>query len=103
MASGALLRAATIGDAPALAAGMMAGLEDYPAFARPGWRAPTAADEEAHLRGLLADPDVWSCVAEIDGRIAGQIMLVPADRASRPAAEPGLVHLRNLFVDRAYW
>ena len=103
MASGALLRPAETADVPALAAGMMAGLEDYPAFARPGWQPPPAADEEAHLHHLLADPGVWACVAEVDGRIAGQIMLVPADRAARPVDEPGLIHLRNLFVDRAHW
>lgn len=103
MPSGALLRPAVIADAPALAAGMMAGLADYPAFAPPGWRAPPVADEEAHVRALLADPDVWSCVAEVDGRVVAQIMLVPADRAARPVAEPGLMHLRNLFVDTAHW
>jgi GNAT superfamily N-acetyltransferase len=103
MASGALLRPAVAADVPDLAAGMIAGLEDYPTFARPGWQAPSAADEEAHLRHLLADPGVWSCVAEIDGRIVGQIMLVPADRAARPVDEPGLMHLRNLFVDREHW
>ena len=103
MASGALLRPAVAADVPAMAAGMMAGLEDYPAFARPGWRPPPAADEEAHLHHLLADPGVWACVAEVDGRIAGQIMLVPASRAARPVDEPGLMHLRNLFVDKAHW
>jgi GNAT superfamily N-acetyltransferase len=103
MVDGARLRPAAMADIPAMAAGMLAGLEEYPAFARPGWRAPPAADEEAHLRHLLADPDVWSRVAEIDGRIVGQIMLVPADRAARPVDEPGLIHLRNLFVDKAHW
>ena len=103
MAGGALLRPAVIADAPALAAGMMAGLVDYPAFARPGWQAPPVADEEAHLRDLLADPGVWACVAEVAGRIAGQIMLVPADRAARPVGEAGLVHLRNLYVDKEHW
>ena len=103
MAGEPLLRPAVVADVEALAAGMMAGLAEYPAFARPGWRAPAVADEEAHLHDLLADPGVWACVAEVDGRIAGQIMLVPADRAARPVAEPGLMHLRNLFVDKAHW
>jgi GNAT superfamily N-acetyltransferase len=97
------LRPGLPADAPALAAGMTAGLEDYPVFAPAGWTAPPEADEEAHLRTLLGDPDVWTCVAEVAARIVGQIMLVPAGRAARPVAEPGLVHLRNLFVDREHW
>ncbi len=98
-----VLRAAELGDAPALAAGMTEALADYPAFAPAGWTSPPEADEEAHLRVLLADPGVWACVAEAGDRIVGQIMLVPAARAARPVDEPGLAHLRNLFVDRHRW
>jgi len=98
-----VLRGAELGDAPALAAGMTEALADYPAFTPAGWTAPSEADEEAHLRVLLADPGVWACVAESGDRIVGQIMLVPAARAARPVDEPALVHLRNLFVAREHW
>ena len=97
------LRPAEVADAAAMAAGMVAGLQGYLAFAAAGWRAPAAAEEEAHLRTLLADPHVWACVADAGGRVIGQVTLVPAARAARPVEEPGLMHLRNLFVDREHW
>ena len=82
---------------------MSEALADYPAFAPEGWTVPSEADEEAHLRVLLADPGVWACLAEVGGVIVAQIMLVPASCAARPVDEPGLVHLRNLFVVREHW
>jgi GNAT superfamily N-acetyltransferase len=82
---------------------MVEGLADYPGFAPPGWTAPAAAEEEAHLRALLPDPAIWATVAEAGGRLVGQVTLVPATRAARAVAEPALVHLRNLFVDRELW
>jgi len=98
-----VLRPAVPADTPAMAAGMADALADYPSFAPPGWAVPPQSAEEAALRALLSDPDVWAYVAEVDGRIAGQITLVPARRAARAVDEPGLVHLRNLFVDHAHW
>jgi GNAT superfamily N-acetyltransferase len=86
-----------------MAAGMIDGLEVYRAFAPANWRAPSAAEEEAHLLTLLADPHVWACVAEDGGRLVGQVVILPATRAARPVDEPGLMHLRNLFVDADRW
>ena len=101
--SAPVLRAAVVADAAAMAAGMVAGLDGYRRFAPAGWRPPTAADEEAHLRTLLADPHVWGCVADAGGRVVGQVTILPAARAARPADDPGLMHLRNLFVDAGHW
>ena len=102
MTSAPILRRATAADAAAMARGMVAGLADYPAFAPAGWTAPPAAEEEAHLRELLPDPGVWSLVAEAGGEIVGQITILPAARAARGVPEPGLAHLRNLFVDPSH-
>ena len=98
-----VLRPALLADTPAMAAGMTDALADYPSFAPPGWTVPPEAAEEAALQLLLTDPSAWICVAEVGGRIAGQVTLVPAERTLRPVDEPGLIHLRNLFVDKAHW
>jgi GNAT superfamily N-acetyltransferase len=97
------VRRAVPADAPAMAGQMVEGLADYRVFAPAGWRAPAAAEEEAHLRALLPDPAIWSMVAEYGGRLVGQVTLVPAARAAHPVPDPGLAHLRNLFVDREFW
>jgi GNAT superfamily N-acetyltransferase len=52
---------------------------------------------------VLADPDFHCLVAELDGAVVGQVSTVPAAKAARAVDEPGLGHLRNLYVDRAQW
>jgi GNAT superfamily N-acetyltransferase len=96
-------RDATPADAGALARTVIDGFELYRAFAPAGWEPPTLASELDLAIRLLPDPRVWTRVAEEDGRIVGQISILPATMAGRPAAEPGLAHLRNLFVDREHW
>jgi GNAT superfamily N-acetyltransferase len=96
-------RRATVADAAELARGVLAGVEDYPAFAPPGWSAPTLAAETAHLEAVLADESVWCLVAEADGEIAGQVTLLPAADAPHPVGDPALAHLSNLFVRRESW
>lgn len=68
-----------------------------------GWEPPPPSVERAHLDRLLPDAATWCLVAEVDGRIAGQVSFVPAARAVHPVDDPSLAHLRNLFVDRAFW
>ena len=98
------LRDATADDVEALAGGVVAGLADYGAFAPPTWTPPTAAEEAAHLRTLLADDRVRCVVAEAErSRVIGQVTVLPAAIAARPVDEPDLAHLRNLFVDREFW
>jgi GNAT superfamily N-acetyltransferase len=46
---------------------------------------------------------VFCLVAEDDAGLAGQVTLLPAARANRPVDEPGLAHLRNLFVRADLW
>ena len=97
------MRRASVGDAEALARGVVEGVADYPAFAPPGWSGPTYEEELAHHRDDLRQEHFHCIVAELDGAIAGQITVVPAARAGNPVDDPALGHVRNLFVDRAQW
>jgi GNAT superfamily N-acetyltransferase len=95
-------RGATTADAERLGRAVVEGVEDYPAFAPPGWTPPSLADEAEHLRGLLGDEQVWCLLAEADGEVVGQVTVLPAARAARPVDDPALAHLRNLFVRRDF-
>ncbi len=97
------LRPATSRDAGALGRGVVEGVRPYGAFAPAGWRAPRVLDEVESVRRLLGDPDVWCLVAEVRGELVGQVMVLPAARAVHPDDDPGLGHLRNLFVRQDRW
>ncbi len=75
----------------------------YRAFAPPEWEPPPVEDEITLVRDLLAEESTWCRLAEVDGRVVGQCTFLPAARSSVPVDEPGLAHLRNLFVDREHW
>jgi GNAT superfamily N-acetyltransferase len=96
------LRRATAADAEALARGAVEGVSGYGEFA-PGWSGPGYAHELADARALLADPEYHAFVAEAGGEIAGQVAVLAADATGRPAGDPSLAHLRNLFVARPHW
>ena len=96
-------RPARPADVEALARMVVDGVADYPSFAPAGWTGPSASEEAAHLRELLADERAWCLVAEAAGAPVGQVTILPATIAARPTAEPGLMHLRNLFVRRDHW
>ena len=98
------LRDATEADVESLAQAVVEGIADYPSFAPATWTPPTAADEAEHLREMLGDDRVRCLVAEAErSRIIGQVTVLPAAIAARPADEPELAHLRNLVVDREFW
>jgi GNAT superfamily N-acetyltransferase len=97
------LRPATVADADAMAQGVVGGMEVYRSFAPPGWSPPPATEETDELRRLLADPAVWSLLAERDGRLVGQITVLPAIGHAMPTDDPALSHLRTLFVDPVAW
>ena len=95
---------ATAADAERLAAAVVEGTEDYREFAGPDWPGFTLEDEVAHARADLADPDTW-CLVAVDhkGGHVGQVVIIPAVKSGRPADDPALAHLRNLFVRRDHW
>jgi GNAT superfamily N-acetyltransferase len=96
-------RSATPSDAERLARAVIEELEGYRSFAPEGWAPPPVAIEVAHLRRLLGDKRVWCLLAEAAGDVVGQITFLPAARAVHPVEDPGLAHLRNLFVRRDQW
>lgn len=97
------LKPGTAEDAERLARFVLDGFEVYRELAAPGWEPPAIEDEIALLRDLLPDESTWCRYAEVDGRVVGQCTFLPADRSRVPVGEPGLAHLRSLFVDREYW
>ena len=96
-------RRASVADAEALARGVLEGVEDYPAFAPPGWTAPSLEAELEHLRESLADEEVCCLVADFGGEVIGQITVLPAARAPHPVDDASLGHISNLFVRRDHW
>ncbi len=96
-------RPATAADTERLAKAVIDGFEGYRSFAPDGWTPPSLAGEIEGLRPLLGDEQVWCVVAEADGRLAGQITVLPAARAVHPVRDPALAHLRNLFVHPDFW
>jgi GNAT superfamily N-acetyltransferase len=97
------LRLATVADADALGRAVPVGVEGYRAFAGADWTPPAAEAEADSVRALLADPDAVCFVAEDGAGLAGQVTVLPAARAGRPADDPGLAHLSNLFVREDLW
>jgi GNAT superfamily N-acetyltransferase len=97
------LRSGTVADAERLGRAVIEGFEVYREFSPPGWEPPPVADEVATYRGLLAEDTTWCRLAESNGRLVGQVTFLPAARSAMPVDEPGLAHLRNLFVDREFW
>ena len=96
-------RAGTVGEAEGLARLVIDGFEEFRSFAPEGWAPPPLADEIARLHELLPDADAWCLVAESDGELVGQVTFMPAARHWSPVDDPGLAHLRNLFVRRDHW
>jgi GNAT superfamily N-acetyltransferase len=78
------------------------GFETYREFAPPGWEPPDEARWDARSREEVADPSVLALIAEIEGKLAGHVRLVPAARPSPDGYQPDW-HLRHLFVLPQYW
>jgi GNAT superfamily N-acetyltransferase len=97
------LRLANLADAEALGRAVPEGVQSYRDFAGEGWTPPSAEEEAEHARELLVDADAVCLVAEDAAGLAGQITVLPAARAGRPADDPGLAHLSNLFVREDLW
>jgi GNAT superfamily N-acetyltransferase len=98
------LRAATPADTERMVAITVEGFETYRAFAPQGWTPPSGADELDRLRRLVGEDHVWYRVAEHDGELVGHVGFLPADSLQwAPAGDPGLAHIRQLFVTRAHW
>jgi GNAT superfamily N-acetyltransferase len=103
-ASSYALRRAAAGDVERMVAVTVAGFETYRAFAPAGWTPPSAADEVERLEALLGEEHVWYLVAEHQGELVGLVGFLAADELSFARVDdPGLAHVRQLFVAPAHW
>lgn len=96
-------RRATVADSRALARAVFEALKDYAAFAPSGWTAPSLEEIDEKGHESLADEDVYCVVAEAEGKVVGQITVLPATQALHPNHEPTLGHIGNFFVTRDFW
>jgi RimJ/RimL family protein N-acetyltransferase len=94
-------RAATPGDAPAVAAAVGEAMARYRDISPPDW-SPREADV-ADEREVLAHPDYRCVLAEPGGVLAGHVGWWPAIASRHPWAEPDVAHLRQLFVHPGWW
>jgi GNAT superfamily N-acetyltransferase len=93
----ALLRMATVADAPALAATVQEGFESYRAWAPRGWEPPAPAFQLRGIRDRLPEASCVCVLAEVDGEHAGQVAFSPA------RDEPGVAHVWMLFLRTPFW
>ena len=75
----------------------------YREFAGPGWPGFTIEDETASFQQLVGLPDFWALMAEQDGALLGQVTIQSSETTRLPLGDPGLGHLRNLFVRQDQW
>ena len=99
----ATFRRAEPDDAEPLARLVIDGFETYRSFTPPGWEPPSLKAELDHLHHLLPDEQVWVLLAEEDGRLVGQVGILPSLRHVHPGGGPSLMHFRNLFVAQDHW
>jgi len=94
---------ATADDAGPLAAVMAEGIGTYRSFGGERFTPPAAAEIAEGLAARLGRPHVWCQVARDGAAVAGYVSLLPAAQATRPSAEPGLMHFWMLFVRPPWW
>jgi GrpB-like predicted nucleotidyltransferase (UPF0157 family) len=97
------LRAAVPSDAERLGKAIADGFECYRDFAPAGWTPPSVERETEQLRTLLDSEDFWCLLAEAHGDLAGQVAFLPAKQAWRAVEDPGLAHLRQMFLAADFW
>ena len=95
------VRPATVDDAEAIHAAVTAGFEGYRSFAPAAWDPPEETVERE--RELLGRRDYRALIAVDGGGYAGHAAWWPASATWRPSDDPGLAHLRHLFLAPAHW
>jgi GNAT superfamily N-acetyltransferase len=98
-----VLRPAAPADADAIAGLTLEGFESFRSFAPAGWEPPPVASEAARVRELLAQEGSWWVVADHEGALVGHASFVPVALSVHAVDDPGLAHVRALFVTRALW
>jgi RimJ/RimL family protein N-acetyltransferase len=95
------LRDATSGDAPRIAAAVREAIARYRDISPPGWRPDEHTDLEE--RATLVDATYRCVLAEPGGVLAGHVGWWPAAASRAGSDDPGLIHLRQLFVHPGWW
>jgi RimJ/RimL family protein N-acetyltransferase/GNAT superfamily N-acetyltransferase len=95
------LRDATPADAPRIVTALHAAFARYRDISPPGWTAPP--HEEDDEQTVLALPSYRCVMAEPGGVLAGHVGWWPASDSRHGSDDPGLVHLRQLFVHPGWW
>jgi GNAT superfamily N-acetyltransferase len=99
---GVAFRTAVPDDAGDIAQTVALAFQDYREIAPPDWAPPPVEPEIFRVR--LRNPNVWCQVAEVRGRMAGHVALIPAAlHASYPLDDPSLAQLWQLFVRQEHW
>ena len=78
-------------------------MEGYREFAGPDWPGFALEDEVRGFEELVVLEDFWSLMAEQDGELLGQVTIQSSETTRLPVGDPGLGHLRNLFVRQDQW
>src|SRR3954451_18982783 len=98
------VRAATADDAEEVARTVLEGFDSFREWAGPGYDPPISGHETQRIREGLARPDVWALMALEEGLVAGHVAFLQARERTEPRPViPGLAHLWQLFVRRAWW
>ena len=98
-----VLRPALAADADAIAALTLEGFAGYRSFAPAGWQPPPAEREAARVRELVSQATSWWFVAERGDALVGHSSFIAATESVHAIEDPGLAHVRALFVTRALW
>jgi|GEM_PF-289606 len=93
------LREAVPDDAPRIARAAEQALAGYRYLSPPGWTPPAMRDE----RDRLEHPSYRCVLAEPGGVLAGHVGWWPAVDSTHGSDDPGLIHLRQLFVHPGWW
>jgi ribosomal protein S18 acetylase RimI-like enzyme len=93
------LRPATLEDAERLARIVTDGFAAYAEFGPPGWEPPPFEQQLALLEEALPEPDVWCCVAEDGGEVAGLVLIRSAAAPPLSDPKPGVAFLWRLFIE----
>jgi RimJ/RimL family protein N-acetyltransferase len=95
------LRDATPDDTPGIARAVRDAIERYRDISPPGWTPAEHTDEEE--RETLADPTYRCVLAEPGGVLAGHVGWWPGVTSRAGSDDPGMIHLRQMFVHPGWW
>ncbi len=95
------IRDATPDDAPRVAHAVEGAMVRYRDISPPGWMPETHV--EAMERETLEHPSYRCVLAEPGGVLAGHVGWWPAVDSRHDSDDPGLIHLRQLFVHPGWW